>query len=361
MREGHRRCGELGLLPPPLAGEGWGGGIRENSCLDASSLSLPQSKSGLPDFDHSIRERTLGKTGFARGRGRCGARLRNANSAGASILALFTASSFLLAAASHAADPPRRVVSFNVCADQLAVALADPGQIAALSPHATNELLSTVVEKAHAYPRTGWTAESVVPFAPDLVLMGYSWDRSPTLLMLRALGLRLAPIGLVDDFDGALAQIHEVAALLGRPERGEALASDVAAARRRLANARQSMPSTALLVAQGGYTVGPTSLAAALMKEAGLAPPAGAPSGYGGFVPLEKLMMLRPDYLVMASLIETPDSQGALYLTHPALHALYPPERRIILPTRYTLCGGPSLVAGLDYMTGVVSRLATGR
>jgi len=276
-------------------------------------------------------------------------------------LALFTASSFLLAAASHAADPPRRVVSFNVCADQLAVALADPGQIAALSPHATNELLSTVVEKAHAYPRTGWTAESVVPFAPDLVLMGYSWDRSPTLLMLRALGLRLAPIGLVDDFDGALAQIHEVAALLGRPERGEALASDVAAARRRLANARQSMPSTALLVAQGGYTVGPTSLAAALMKEAGLAPPAGAPSGYGGFVPLEKLMMLRPDYLVMASLIETPDSQGALYLTHPALRALYPPERRIILPTRYTLCGGPSLVAGLDYMTGVVSRLSTPR
>jgi iron complex transport system substrate-binding protein len=179
--------------------------------------------------------------------------------------------------------------------------------------------------------------------------------------MMRALGLRLAPIGLVDDFDGALAQIHEVAALLGRPERGEALASDIAAARRRLANARQSTPATALLVAQGGYTVGPTSLAAALMKEAGLTPPAGAPSGYGGFVPLEKLMTLRPDYLVMASLIETPDSQGALYLTHPALRALYPPERRIILPTRYTLCGGPSLVAGLDYMTGVVSRLSTGR
>jgi len=262
---------------------------------------------------------------------------------------------------SHAAEPPRHVVSFNVCADQLVVALADPAQIAALSPHATNEVLSTVTEKARAFPRTGWTAESVVPFEPDLVLMGYSWDRSPTLQMMRALGLRLAPIGLVDDFDGGLAQIHDVAALLGRPERGEALTADIAAARRRLANARQPTPSTALLVAQGGYTVGPTSLAAALMKEAGLMPPAGAPSGYGGYVPLEKLMTLRPDYLVMASPIETPDSQGALYLTHPALRALYPPERRIILPTRYTLCGGPSLVAGLDYMTEVVTRLSTPR
>src|SRR5205807_6514520 len=120
------------------------------------------------------------------------------------------------------------------------VALADPGQIAALSPHATNEVLSTVVEKAHAYPRTGWTAESVVPFAPDLVLMGYSWDRSPTLQMLRALGLRLAPIGLVDDLDGAMAQVHEVAALLGHPERAAALLDEIAAARSRLADARRS-------------------------------------------------------------------------------------------------------------------------
>ena len=258
----------------------------------------------------------------------------------------------------HAADSPRRVVSFNVCADQLAVALAEPGQIAALSPHATNPVLSTVTDKARAYPRTGWTAESVVPFAPDLVLTGYSWDRSPTMQMMRALGLRLAPIGLVNDIDGALAQVHEVAALLGHPERAAALLDEIAAARSRLADARRSTSSTALLVTQGGYTAGPTSLAAALMVEAGLKPPAGAPSGYGGFVPLEQLITLRPDYLVLANAIETPDSQGTLYLTHPALRALYPPERRIILPTRYTLCGGPSLVAALDYLTGVVKGLA---
>jgi len=267
----------------------------------------------------------------------------------------------LLSHPSHAADPPRRVVSFNVCADQLVVALAEPGQIAALSPHATNAVLSTVTDKARAYPRTGWTAESVVPFAPDLVLLGYSWDRSPTVQMMRALGFRLMAIGLADDIDGALAQVHEVAALLGHPERAVALLDEIAAARGRLADARRSMSSTALLVTQGGYTAGPTSLAAALMAEAGLKPPAGAPSGYGGFVPLEQLITLRPDYLVMANAIETPDSQGTLYLTHPALRALYPPARRIILPTRYTLCGGPSLVAALDYLTGVMKGLVPGR
>ena len=42
----------------------------------------------------------------------------------------------LIAAAVHSAraDMPRRIASFNVCADQLAVALADPSQIVGLSP-----------------------------------------------------------------------------------------------------------------------------------------------------------------------------------------------------------------------------------
>jgi iron complex transport system substrate-binding protein len=78
-------------------------------------------------------------------------------------------------------------------------------------------------------------------------------------------------------------------------------------------------------------------------------------------VPLEKLIALHPDYLVMSILVEEANGQGALYLTHPALRALYPPERRILLPARYTICGGPSLIAGLDYLTEVVTRLAAGR
>ena len=133
--------------------------------------------------------------------------------------------------------------------------------------------------------------------------------------------------------------------------------AEIDAARHRLARRRVRRQSTALLVGNGGYTVGPASLAAALMAEAGLTPPPGAPAGYGGFVPLEKLIELRPDVLVMSNCSRTPDEQGAVYLTHPALRALYPSNRRIVLPTRYTLCGGPSLVAAFDYLTEVVTRL----
>ena len=47
-----------------------------------------------------------------------------------------------------AADPPRRVASFNVCADQLVIALADPDQIVGLSPYASDPAISVVAEKA---------------------------------------------------------------------------------------------------------------------------------------------------------------------------------------------------------------------
>ena len=149
--------------------------------------------------------------------------------------------------------------------------------------------------------------------------------------------------------------------MLGHPERGDALIGRIGAARRRLADAPRPASSSALLIGNNGYTAGPDSLASALMTAAWLTPPRGAPKGYGGYVPLEKLIELKPDYLVMASLIEQPDGQGALYLTHPALREIYPASKRVALPSRFTLCAGPSLVGAFDYLTEVVTRLAAGR
>jgi iron complex transport system substrate-binding protein len=202
----------------------------------------------------------------------------------------------------------------------------------------------------------GWQAESTIPLKPDLVLVG-SWDRSLTQRLLRALGFRVVKVDVVAGLAAARAQIREIAVLLGHPQRGEALIAEIDAAQRRLAQARRGAATTALLVGNGGYTVGPSSLAAALMNEAGLTAPPGAPAGYGGFVPLEKLIELPPDVLVVSNLLEIPDGQGAIYLTHPALQELYPTSRRILLPSRYTLCGGPSLIAAFDYLTEVVIRL----
>jgi iron complex transport system substrate-binding protein len=265
---------------------------------------------------------------------------------------------FLLSvvAVAQAAEPPRRVVSFNQCGDQLVLALADPQQIAGLSPYAADPSLSAAAEKARAFPRLDWQAESTIALGPDLVLIGQN-DRPVTKHILRAQGLRLYEIALISDLDAARRQIKDVAALLGHPERGERLLADIDAARARLRAAPKPPWHSALLVNRGGYTAGERSLAAALLEEAGLKPPAGSPPGYGGYVPLEKLLMLRPDVIVLNSAPRESD-QGSYNLSHPALEALYPPERRVILPPRYTICGGAALVEAFDYLAAALARLA---
>lgn len=262
----------------------------------------------------------------------------------------------LCAGTAQAQPAPQRVVSFNLCADQLVLALADPSQIAGLSPYAADPALSVTAEQARPFRKLDWQAESTIALQPDLVFIGPN-DRALTRRMLASQGLKVVEAGFVSDLESARNQIREMAALLGQKERGEALLADLERARGRLAAAARQEGRTALVVERGGYTQGPASLAAMLLAEAGFKPPANAPAGYGGFIPLEKFLMLKPDIVFLKDPPRAATDQGAMFLLHPALRDLYPPERRVALPTRYTMCGGPALVAAFDYMADALGGL----
>lgn len=250
---------------------------------------------------------------------------------------------------------PRRIVSFNLCADQLLLALADPSQIAGLSPYATNAALSVMSDEGARFPRLDWDAESVVNLAPDLVLVGPS--NRPTHAMLNAMGIRVVEVSLISNLAEAREQARSLGQLIGHPERGEALARQLEEAEARLAAAALKPPLTALVVARGGYSEGPASLVAGMLTVAGLRPPPNSPSGFGGFVSLEQLLVDGPDVLVLQDPPHDAGDQGALFITHPALLTRYGADRRINLPSRYTLCGGPALLQGLDYLTKAIKTL----
>ena len=268
-----------------------------------------------------------------------------------------------MAPAVSADGPPKRIVSFNLCADQLLLALADPAQIAGLSPYAVNPLLSVMTEKAAAFPRLDWDAESVVNLAPDLVLGGPS--HRPIHAMLSAMGIRVVDVALIRNIADARRQAIEVGKLVGHPERGEALARQIEQAEMRLAAMAINPPLTALVIQREGYREGPASLASGMLSIAGLRPPDRTASGAGGFmaaeqgsfVSLEHLLTNGPDVLVLQDPPREARDQGALFITHPALLTRYGPNRRIDLPERYTLCGGPPLLRGLDYLARAIKAL----
>lgn len=257
--------------------------------------------------------------------------------------------------ASGDGNAPRRIVSFNLCADQLLLALADPRQIAGLSPYAADPSLSVLSAQAGNYPRLGWDTEYVINLSPDLVLVGPS-DR-PTRAILDASGLRVFQIDLVSDLAQAEQQIIEVSALVGHPDRGNALIHQLQDAEAKLAASALSPPRTASVLERGGYAEGTESLITTMLKTAGLRAPPNAPGGFGGFVSMETLLTDGPDILVLQDIPREAADQGALFVTHPAVLARYGPNRRIELASRYSLCGGPALLEGLKVLRESLRRL----
>lgn len=259
----------------------------------------------------------------------------------------------------QAADTPRRIVSINLCADELLMALADPDQIASLSIYATDPKLSFLAERATAFRHDAREAETVVDIDPDLVLAG-RYTKRATRDMLEALGYRVELLDAARSIDGSIDQIRHVAALIGHPDRGEALIAEIEAARRRAADSTgvETAP-TAAVYQRRGYVTGGETLTSELLDAVGLTNAGGELAGArGGFVRLEQLMAAPPDYLVVAAPTIKPADQGEALLAHPALVSLFPQDKRIILPERLTVCGGPSLPAALDWLSAEARRIA---
>jgi iron complex transport system substrate-binding protein len=261
----------------------------------------------------------------------------------------------LLAGPSLAAPP--RVVSINACADQLLLSLADPAQIAALSVYATDPAYSYLASQATAYPHDAGPAETVIRHRPDLVLAG-RFTKRETRALLKRLGYEVVELDTVKTIDESIAQIRDVAALLGHPDRGDALIARIDAARTRAAGSAPEERPTAAVYQRRGYVTGQNTLTAELMRLVGFDDIGGRLAGRtGGFVPLERLVTGRPDYLVVADPHVVANDQGSALLAHPALRKLYPPDRRIALPGRLTICAGPSLPEAIDTLSAERARL----
>ncbi len=257
-----------------------------------------------------------------------------------------------------AGEAAKRIVSINMCTDELVLALADPDQIVGLSPYAADPSMSFMADKAAKYRDDIAEAESVVDLHPDLVLSG-SFTKRVTQEMLTRLGYRFELFDAPRSIDESIAQIRDVAALVGHPERGAALIGRIEAAREAaLAAARGRLHPTVAVYQRRGYVSGGDTLTGELLSIAGFTNEGGRLAGpTGGFVSLETLVARHPDYIVVAVPDPRAVDQGTALLSHPAVATLYPPSRRIVLPQRLTVCGGPSLPAVLGRITREAQRI----
>jgi iron complex transport system substrate-binding protein len=65
---------------------------------------------------------------------------------------------------------PQRIVSTNVCADQLVLLLANPAHVVSVSSLATDSQISNLADKARGYRVNHARAEEIIQLQPDLII-----------------------------------------------------------------------------------------------------------------------------------------------------------------------------------------------
>ncbi|MEH2531151.1 iron complex transport system substrate-binding protein [Bradyrhizobium sp. AZCC 1588] len=257
--------------------------------------------------------------------------------------------------AAFAASLPR-MVSMNVCSDQLLLTLADPEQILGLSRFARDGRQSQAGDISR-YPVLSGAAEDVLLLKPDLVIAS-AFDKRSTRELLKTKGLHLAELAVPRNLDEARAQIREVGDRTGHPDRAAAEIARLDAALARARRAAAERHYRVLPLSRRGWVAGSDSFLGSMLREVGLRSAAGDLGfTFGGFASLEAVVSLRPDFIVVSQAGDYARDDGQAFLVHPALERFYPRERRIVIPERLTECGGVMLADALDALTAELARV----
>ncbi|MFN4011711.1 MAG: ABC transporter substrate-binding protein [Pannonibacter sp.] len=251
-----------------------------------------------------------------------------------------------------------RVVSMNLCTDQLALLIARPGQLVSVSRLATRADMAVVSDLVTPDMTTNHgLAEEIIRLEPDLVLAGIYTTRA-TVELLKRLGTRVEEFTPEASFDDLKANIRRMADLLGNRDRGEAL---VAAFEAELAKTPSSWSAGEAPVvgsyATNTYTAGAGTLENQIVRAAGLRH-LGEEMGITGSrrVPLERLLLADPDFVMISPRFVNNPARAAEILRHPALDLRFPDERRIASDVRYSICGAPFTAEAVTRLRQAVER-----
>ena len=256
----------------------------------------------------------------------------------------------LLLGAAPARAP--RVVSINPCLDAMLMQVADPAQIAAVS-HYSHDPRATSVPLAWAmrFPATSGTAEEVVALRPDLVVA--SGHVAPaTVAALTRMHIRLQQFTLPDSIAESAQQVRDLAAIVGHPARGAALAGRITAA----ARPDGAPPVPALIFGPGGLVPGAGTLPDEMLRRAGFR---NASAGYGlkrwDVLPLEYLLADPPRVVLSVAAAQ---GAGERMERHRALRRLGTRITIAQFAGRLMNCGGPTIIDALARLRAVRAQVA---
>ncbi len=256
---------------------------------------------------------------------------------------------------------PARVVSLNVCTDQLAMLIAAPGQLVAVSHLAREPQSSAMAADAAAFAVTSGAAEDVFRLKPDLVLAG-AYTTPVTVRLLEQLGVRVERFASATSIDAIASDLRRMGRVLGQEATAEALAVAMSARLERLAAAiAGSPPVRAIFLDANSYTAGAGTLMDSLIAAAGFRNiAADLRLTDTARLPLERLVLGKPQVLLVPERYGQP-SQGEAVLDHPAVHGLIGHPPAIEVNGAAAVCATPATVATAEHLAAIGRAYAKGQ
>ena len=246
------------------------------------------------------------------------------------------------------ADTPQRVVSINLCTDQLSMLLAAEGQLHSVSHIALDPRVSAMVDEAKAYEVNHGLAEEIYLMRPDLVVAG-AWSDRATVDLLRQLDIPVAIFKPANSLDEVRERIRQMGRVLHRQDTAQAMIENFDARLATLEAGARPNPSAVVYYANG-YTAGDNTLAGEILRVAGFDNAVGT-GGYamGRKLPLEILAMTDPDIVITARAYPGASRAEAI-LEHPVVKTLRHTHTNATMTDHDWVCGTPHVLRAIEHL-----------
>lgn len=215
---------------------------------------------------------------------------------------------------------PQRIVSLNMCIDQLLWELVPHERLTSLSYLSANPMWSPIANQVKGLTLNHGLAEEIVPLNPDLILAG-EFDAREAINLLQHLGHRVERLPVPQTLEQINQQVLQLGDLVGAAKPAQHMNAKITAQLEELQTLKNlSAPLTAFWYSSNGVVIGAGTLEHELMLFSGLRNLA-AERGIQGFIQLdlELLLSAKPEILIVEESNSDAFSLAREYLSHPAL------------------------------------------
>lgn len=234
---------------------------------------------------------------------------------------------------------PMRVMSLNLCTDQLVLALLPAQRIASVNERARDRASSLMAAAAQRVPVNHGLAEEVLRARPDLVIAG-SFTTPATRALLKRLGWPLLEVGPADSIAQVRATTRQVARAVGEVARGERLLARMDAQLAELA--RNPGPPLRIAAWDGsGFAAGPGSLYSTVLWLAGADNIAADPKVAQTGAPDTELLLANAPGLLVRGGGDDRNGLRADIAGHPLVRRYWGTDRALTIDQAYYMCGTP--------------------